>query len=62
MSTPFAKRRACAAERLWVMVVFVSLFLLVVTAPLLVLGPVVADRKLGGAGSSGAMSVPPSTV
>lgn len=41
---------------LWVMVVFASLFLLVVTAPLMVLGPVVADRKLGGAGPWGAIA------
>jgi MFS family permease len=34
---------------LWVVVAFFALFLLAVTAPLMVLGPVVADRELGGA-------------
>lgn len=34
---------------LWVIVAFASIFLMVVIAPLMVLGPVVADRELGGA-------------
>jgi MFS family permease len=34
---------------LWVVVAYFALFLLAVTAPLMVLGPVVADRELGGA-------------
>jgi MFS family permease len=34
---------------LWVVVAYSALFLMVVTAPLMVLGPVVADRELGGA-------------
>jgi len=41
---------------LWVMVAFFALFLLVVTAPLMVLGPAVADRNLGGAGPWGAIA------
>ena len=38
---------------LWVVVGWMSLFLLMVVAPLHVLGPVVADRHLGGAGDWG---------
>jgi MFS family permease len=34
---------------LWVIVAYSALFLMIVTAPLMVLGPVVADRELGGA-------------
>jgi MFS family permease len=38
---------------LWVVVAFAALFLMFVTAPLMVLGPVVADRELGGAADWG---------
>jgi MFS family permease len=38
---------------LWVVVAFAALFLMLVTAPLMVLGPVVADRELGGAADWG---------
>ena len=38
---------------LWVVVVHAALFLLLVTSPFMVLGPVVADRDLGGAGAWG---------
>ncbi len=41
---------------LWVTVAVASLYLLAVTAPLMVLGPVVADRSLGGAGAWGAIA------
>jgi MFS family permease len=38
---------------LWVVVAWASVFLMFVVAPLMVLGPVVADRELGGAGAWG---------
>ena len=41
---------------LWATVVVASLFLLAVVAPLMVLGPVVADRELGGARDWGAIA------
>jgi MFS family permease len=41
---------------LWATVAVASLFLLAVMAPLMVLGPVVADRELGGAGAWGAIA------
>jgi MFS family permease len=41
---------------LWATVAVASLFLLGVVAPLMVLGPVVADRELGGAGAWGAIA------
>ena len=41
---------------LWTTVIFFSVFLLVVEAPMMVLGPVVADRRLGGAADWGAIA------
>ena len=41
---------------LWATVAGFSFYLLVVTSPLMVLGPVVADRELGGAGAWGAIA------
>jgi len=41
---------------LWATVAGSSLYLLAVIAPLMVLGPVVADRELGGAGAWGAIA------
>lgn len=41
---------------LWVIVAWSSLFLMLVFAPLMVLGPFVADRELGGAKSWGAIA------
>ena len=38
---------------LWIVVVFASVFLMVAVAPLKVLGPLVADRELGGAADWG---------
>ena len=41
---------------LWATVAGASVYLLAVVAPLMVLGPVVADRELGGAGAWGAIA------
>jgi transmembrane secretion effector len=49
-------REFTARTWLWASVAVASLFLLAVVAPLMVLGPVVADRELGGAGAWGAVA------
>ncbi|MBD0348004.1 MAG: MFS transporter [Thermoleophilia bacterium] len=45
-----------ARSWLWATVAVGSLYLLLVVAPIMVLGPVVADRELGGAGAWGAIA------